>query len=226
MRNVSLATLRDFLEHLSGDMDTGSWGFRGVASSDYDLIPSIGRKDAREKYEPDLEKLIFERFRQMAVPFVGTRPSSNIVWLALARHHGLPTRLLDWTLSPLVAAFFAASEKPGASLTQDFAIYAYESDFYQPQSSIGDPFTIATPFVEIHADHYSDRMAAQRGFFTLHSKPDKPFRHASLIKFLFPASARENFLNELDFYGVSRASLFPGLDGIAAYWAWFYRVST
>jgi type I restriction enzyme M protein len=228
MNPVSIPNLKAFLERV-GDMEmtAGDWGFRGVASSDYDLTPSIGRKDVRVTYDLELEKLIFKRFQQMASPFVMTRPVNDMAWLALARHHGLPTRLLDWTLSPLVAAFFAASDGsgPNKAVAADFAIYAYESKYFDPQPPTDDPFEINDAYVEVHTDHYSDRMAAQRGFFTAHREPAKAFQEPSLTKFVFPASERENFLNELDFYGVSRASLFPGLDGIAAYWARFYRIS-
>jgi hypothetical protein len=222
VKHVSLDTLQDFQEYLDdNEMDSGSWGFRGVCSAKYDLIPSIGRKSVREQYDPLLEKQIFDKFRQMAVPFVTTRPDSHVTWLALARHHGLPTRLLDWTLSPLVAAFFATTHNEGAK----FSIYAYESNYYNPPPYIADPFTIEPEFIEVHADHYSDRMAAQRGFFTLHKRPDKPFRPSTLIKFTFPSENREIAVNHLDFYGINEASLFPGLDGIAAYWKWYYGVA-
>ena len=225
MKHKKINNILDFINYLENeDMARGSWGFRGVPSSDYDLIPNIGRVDIRSPFHPGLERQIFERFRQMAVPFVKIKPDNDITWLALARHHGLPTRLLDWTLSPLVAAYFTTFEEPTRKgLSSDFSIYAYDSKYIDiptiPQKTL-DPFRLQNNYEEVHADHYSDRMAAQRGFFTLHKKPDDPFRHKTLIKFTFPSNVRSETVNYLDFYGINRASLFLGLDGIAAYWAW------
>jgi hypothetical protein len=158
----------------------------------------------------------------MAAPFVQLPLQKPIIWLSLARHHGRPTRLLDWTLSPLVAAFFAASSE--SDVQDDFAVYAYESNYYEESIEIDDPFLVKEAYVEVHVDHYSERMAAQRGFFTLHRKPDRPFRVRSLIKFVFPSKTRSDTLCVLDFYGVNKSSLFPGLDGIAEYWKWFYKI--
>jgi len=56
-------------------------------------------------------------------------------WLALMQHYGLPTRLLDWTHSPLVAAYFASKyqydDKPGSvhNISDDAAIWMLQPEW-------------------------------------------------------------------------------------------------
>src|SRR5947209_8375775 len=95
-----------FQRHIEDYLD-GNYLFRGVAVVDYPLVSSVGRQRDGYSYAPDIERALFEQFKREALPFLAVRPETDWEWLALAQHHGVPTRLLDWSESPAVSLFFA-----------------------------------------------------------------------------------------------------------------------
>ena len=87
--------------------DTGV--YRGSSNAESPLLTSLARLGGIDPphAKADLEDHILRNFIRYARPYLGTETANDWEHLVSAQHHGVPTRLLDWTYSPLVAAFFA-----------------------------------------------------------------------------------------------------------------------
>lgn len=109
-------TLEEFWREFFSLVQDSSGGpemlFRGVTDKARKLVPSIGRGTS-DHVGGDIESLesrILSEFKKLSVPILKTTPASELEWLFLAQHYGLPTRLLDWSSNPLVALFFLQNE--------------------------------------------------------------------------------------------------------------------
>lgn len=190
--------------------------YRGVSDGKrHKLIPGVGRivfDKSRKQGLRSYERSLLRGFRERAYPFLTLSPRSDWEWLALAQHHGLPTRLLDWTYNPLVALYFAVQSQSDA----DAAIYAYKApDKTLHSKSSGNPFEIEV-VRKYRPRHFADRVRSQQGLFTVHPNPREPFENDDrIVRITIRAASKAVISDKLRHYGVSRASLFPGLDSIA-----------
>ncbi len=154
------------------------WIFRGVPAETFDLVPKIARPGIRKSrdggahlpYCLDEEKKTFGEFQRIARPHFTHEPKNDLERLAIAQHHGLPTRLLDWTESLLVAAFFAL-EAAGVRRNPP-AIYAIRD--LPVRRAHEDPFDKDADIAIYRPPHISPRIPAQRSLFTVHPRPDEP----------------------------------------------------
>lgn len=135
-------TWDQWLSLLTNEFQDMKWIFRGQSKSDWRLEPSLERAVVRHAettpgasltehwmaHPKDFERHVLLGFQRRAHHYIPNPPAEDAVleWLALMQHHGVPTRLLDWTFSPYVALYFALED----SLPDDrCAVWAIDSNW-------------------------------------------------------------------------------------------------
>lgn len=200
----------------------GRFLFRGHSEPTWKLASSFDRLFASEepRRRQAIAKSIIASFRQtlddLAVP--DEIKNDDALMLALGQHHGLPTRLLDWTESPYVAAFFAFS--PATFLKANdsqIVIWALDrrSPIWYPVDGIG---VIDLPSIG------NLRLRNQAGKFTRAQAPVATIeeyieKHKdssnALTRLLVPRSEAMKAMADLDAMGIHHGTVFPELEGAA-----------
>lgn len=125
----SLGQLIDCVTPIEPDAVTGRRRDRGVyrgsSEAAYPLLTSLDRLGGVDPphTKADLEEHILRNFVRYSRPYMGNEAVNDWEHLVAAQHHGVPTRLLDWTYSPLIAAFFATRPLDRGTQERDRAVW-------------------------------------------------------------------------------------------------------
>jgi hypothetical protein len=220
--------------------------FRGHQSSTWDVQPSIWRD-----YDKAAERNFTNRFSSRAGTSFEKLPEYNDAAgrLSLMQHYGLPTRLLDWTRSPLIAAYFALEKYIYASPPQpeDASIWVLEPHTLNVKEGFGE----VTPPIDAnmcrdmltpaftHRDKENNkvmavmaaerelRMFVQQGCFTIHSyrKPlnTRKGHEEYLLELRIPAEVVRDLAFSIDVCGFRQGDIFPDLEHLSAELKGIYR---
>ncbi len=205
---ITISSLSEFFEEIS---NTSGTLFRGLSNKEYDLIPSLGRYHHDQYSLKSNEKSILRQFKLRSIPFLELQPTNDWEWLILAQHHGLPTRLLDWTANPLVALFFAVNND--SSL--DGVVYVSQSFETINYEKASNPLEITKDYMLV-PPHISPRIPAQAACFTISKDSLKPLHIGDQGKKLIISSTVKDVIltSLMKKYNIGPATLFPGLDGV------------
>ena len=204
----------------------GSWVYRGQGDKAWGLTPSAGRRPVfGVGYSSIKEQRLYREFRREA-PRWERHLSTALEFLALGQHYGLPTRLLDWSTNPLVAAWFACANESTADGRLHMLRVPRHSSI-QDDDQAFDPFAIRSAVVLVRVPPNVARITAQQGLFSLHpdptadwNPPSPPHMYSVLD---IPRSEKPYFLQMLHILGVNHARLMVDLAGHCSTLAWQYK---
>ena len=128
MRSASLeaSCLSDFVETALATSPSENLLLRGHPRASWTLIPKLGRLALRTTETREVEHRLVERFKSQCLPHLQRELRDEWDVLATAQHHGLATRLLDWTSNPLVALWFTVREPPAGTESGAVCVFVPE----------------------------------------------------------------------------------------------------
>ncbi|MEZ8020815.1 hypothetical protein BCU97_09185 [Vibrio splendidus] len=250
--NRNITNISDYIEALqiiTDEVGAYHYWFRGMSNKKFKLEPSATREE-NWKYCDIEEHHMIADFIHRARNQINER-HDIWGWYSICQHHGIPTRLLDWSESALTALYFAVEDKEdgenpaiwvlnpwwlneeSCDITEVFltdSITTSPSDLdvlelYKVGSKKlpNSPIAIIPPYID-------KRMSAQKACFTVHGTEKNSFEELSkqakqpfLIQITIRPDCKSNIRADLHSLGVDTSSIYPDLDGLAKAVTWNHK---
>ncbi len=238
IKNIS--TIDELLQFVTSlrDLHGPRIWFRGENDAGKSLIPSI----QRTKKRIEVERFITNDFYIRAKQIMNHPPEKHNYagWVAIMQHYGLPTRMLDWSQSPLIASFFATEDYKDHP-DNDACVWVLIPDRFNEMEGFGyciypiDADTtqemLLPAFKHNHHNHELDdrilacsstennlRMYSQQANFTVHNslqRLEDICDDNTLYKIVIPHERKKYFIDSLRVFGITEGSIYPDLDHIS-----------
>lgn len=228
-RTYTVSSFKEYQDILLAIPDDQFILYRGQ-DQDKPLLPKIARYNVPNAEQ--IEREMLEDFQRRSVHLIDYHPGNSWDWLALAQHHGMATRLLDWTENPLIALWFSMTPQSDISLSDFSVVWG----FNVPKEDIinstedRDPFSGAGNKV-FKPNHITKRISSQFGWFTIHKsdsgKKFIPFEHNKdyrdrLFKIRIESKCFGECKRRLHTFGINSASMYADIDGLAKHVQWLF----